>query len=1316
MGKGGKAQTIGYKYYLGMHLGLCHGPIDKITRLSVDDRIAWSGANTGGSVTVNAESLFGGEKREGGVSGTIDVEMGEPTQGQNSYLVSMLGSLIPAYRGIVGLVFRQCYLGNNPYLKKWSARGQRIHVRQDGVEQWYDDTAEIIGLSTSVPTATHYVNLGAVANGGANPTAGLANGVTLSGLAGDQVLVMTPNLAGPNIAWSPWGSPSPVGGSSGSVYRWSIVRNGDVGDVVDRGKSGTYNGYLAARQAFIDTYPNGQQVSGAASYTFYIDDTPVGDNSGGLSLRVDVYPGATIDMNPAHIVRECLTDPDWGMGYTDNDIDDDAFMSAADTFYSEGLGLSLLWDRQIKIEDFVQTVLRHVDAALYVSRTTGKFVLKPIRGDYDEGDLLTLDESNIVSVDDPQRIAFGELTNSVTVTYWDATTGKDGSVTVTDTALVQQQGAVINAPLQYPGFTNPRNATVAAQRDLRALSSPLLSCTITADSDAKALTIGDVFKFSWAKWGLVNVVMRVTGISYGTGRNNRVKINCTQDVFDTDVNVVIVTPGGGWTDPSAPPSAITDQLAVEAPYYELIQGLGQADTDNKLLTHPEIGYVIGACSRAPSAINANIHTDNGDGYEDVGTLDFSPVGFLVDDISKTEVTFVIEDFQDLTEVALGTHVQIGDELMRVDALNTTTGSMTVGRGVLDTVPIEHAAGDMVLFWDAYAGFDPTEYVSGEEVDVKIVPVSGQGVLPLSEATPMTVDIVGRAARPYPPGDLRVDGGSYLEGPYADELAITWAHRDRLQQTAGVLVDYTAGSIGPEAGTVYRLRGYVNNVLTHTEDDVAGTTALWTPASFGTVKVEVHSKRDGLLSWQGATHEFEYGDGPATDPLWDYVAFLTYGEGADGTNVFTDHSRFARTMTPVGGAVVDTDISFGTTPSILLGADGRHVRRDHGFELNINSDTPDFCMEAYVYCTDVTQNNQIFGRRRNSDNYIMAVINNVLNFSTFNGTTGTTKLNVAAGMSNNTVHHVCVIRVGTTYYGFVDGVLKGSNTSATGQGVSSTSLYIGESESDQSARYWRGNVNWLRLTIGKQRYDVAGFTPPTLPLPVGYPTAAATPAAPTFANVKLLCGFDGADAAVAFTEESSSARVATFVGNAQLDTAQSKFGTASLLLDGTGDYITFPDSVDLKIPTTAGALWTIECWVRATGSWKANATIASKRTGAGSGEFTLGINAGLPNFFALSSGNSCVTLLGQDVLALDEWHHIALSASSGFYRLFANGKLVAFGCRDATPTTNTNPFVIGRDPFNTGRDWAGWIDELRYTRDEAIYTESFIVPSAAFPRS
>ena len=42
MGGSSKKQTVGYRYSLGAHLALCHGPVDAIREIRVDDRIAWS--------------------------------------------------------------------------------------------------------------------------------------------------------------------------------------------------------------------------------------------------------------------------------------------------------------------------------------------------------------------------------------------------------------------------------------------------------------------------------------------------------------------------------------------------------------------------------------------------------------------------------------------------------------------------------------------------------------------------------------------------------------------------------------------------------------------------------------------------------------------------------------------------------------------------------------------------------------------------------------------------------------------------------------------------------------------------------------------------------------------------------------------------------------------------------------------------------------------------------------------------------------------------------------------------------------------------
>lgn len=956
MGGKSKKQTIGYKYYLGMHQIMCHGPIDAITRVTVDDRLAWSGTTTGGQITINATELFGGEKREGGVSGTIDIEMGGDAQGQNTYLVSKLGALIPAYRGVVGAVFRQCYLGNNPYLKAWRFRGQRIHKRQNGIAQWYDAKAAIANDAYRTPvqkqdplrsgwtdrnTGTFYIGSANEISGSLTAhqgwwhgnidsfriTKGLARYTTptypipTSPFTDGENVVLLMQMEGTEgstdfvdekghtvtahsgahitTARAKFGASSAV--FDGVNDYLSVA----MGDDEALGEAWTMEAWIwQESQSAATTYQRaifgyGPQSTGGYETVWWCRGSQWWYNDAIASGAPPAYGAAANigpvmetgrwvfvsicfdgnnfwlhqdgklltsaaesgDMNPAHIIRECLTDPEWGMGYTDADIDDDSFMAAADQLAVEGLGISLLWDRQIKLEEFIDEIKKHIDAALYVSRTTGKFVLKLIRQDFDEGALLSLDESNVQRVEDPIRVSFGELVNSVTVNYWDAVTGKDASLTITDTAMVQMQGAVINAPLQYPGFTTSRNATIAAQRDLRALSTPGLSCTIYADSSAKGLNIGDAFKFSWSRWGLTDQIMRVVGIAYGTGKNNQVRIYAKQDVYDTSTSLVITPPdNNNWEDPSAPPSPSEDQLAFEAPYYELVQALGQADTDNKLLTHPEIGYVMAAASRAGSAINASLWTDNGTGYDDVGSFDFCPTAVLAANITKTQTVFYVTEaeMQDVEEVALGTTFQIGQEILRLDAVGPEAGKITCGRGCLDTVPEEHLEGDMLFFWDAYAGFDPTEYVDGEEVDVKITPISGAGALPLSEAIAMTVELDQRAARPYAPGNLLINGESYNPaGDYEGELTVEWSDRDRLQQTAGTILDHTAADIGPEAGTEYRLSVYINDVLDQTIEP-ATSPQLVTPGAAGTARIEVHSKRDGLYSYQAPWHEFAYG--------------------------------------------------------------------------------------------------------------------------------------------------------------------------------------------------------------------------------------------------------------------------------------------------------------------------------------------------------------------------------------------------------------------------------------------------------------------------
>lgn len=855
MGGSSKSQTVGYKYYVGMHMVFCHGPIDKILNFKVDSKEAWSGNGVASQITIDAPELFGGESREGGVQGVVDIEMGGPTQLQNSYLVSRIGSLMPAFRGVVGAVFRQFYMGMNPYLKNWSVTAKRTKIRQDGIAQWYLPTCEIPNNAISSNFFNENFTDGltgwSVESGFGSNFNAVDGACRVSGVMGQTISRLSKTIAEP----SNWNAIK-------LRFKIESYDSEDAGVFDLYGPSGNllFN-FTPARDAFADSsrrahlsFLSGEsglilsdsvlplntwfqlelsfdQDSGALTGVIRVSATgeivkvssglsllsygPVakvtlrnetGHGNGGVTYwdNIEIIENASADMNPAHIIRECLTDPDWGMGYQDADIDEDAFEAAANVLFVEGFGMSLLWDRQTSIEDFIKEVVKHIDAVLFVDRETGKFVLNLVRSDFDEEALLLLDQNNIEKISDFSRPTAGELTNSVTVQYWDSKTDTDASVTIQDIALVQMQNATINTTIQYPGITNKALAIRIAQRDLKTLSTPLIRCTIYANNEAGELKIGGVFKLTWPDYDCYEVVMRVTGIAYGDGRNNRVRITATQDAFSLPDSLIMNPTPPEWVDPNVPPQPILLRRVFEVPYLELVQQFGQTTVDAELTANNDVGYYGAAAIRPQSnAINAQIYADDGSGFQSAGALDFCPGANLAEDILQANVTFAINGGVSLQNVSVGSWCQIDEEIMAVVAIDEE--EITVKRGCLDTVPFPHDAGASIFFWDTYGQSSPIEYVASDEIAVRLLTVTGSGQLLLTEAATDVVEMASRAIRPYPPANLEIEGEYYpanFQLPTVAEL--TWNHRDRTQQTSAALIGEGDGNIGPEAGTTYEV--------------------------------------------------------------------------------------------------------------------------------------------------------------------------------------------------------------------------------------------------------------------------------------------------------------------------------------------------------------------------------------------------------------------------------------------------------------------------------------------------------------------------------
>lgn len=210
------------------------------------------------------------------------------------------------------------------------------------------------------------------------------------------------------------------------------------------------------------------------------------------------------------------------------------------------------------------------------------------------------------------------------------------------------------------------------------------------------------------------------------------------------------------------------------------------------------------------------------------------------------------------------------------------------------------------------------------------------------------------------------------------------------------------------------------------------------------------------------------------------------------------------------------------------------------------------------------------------------------------------------------------------------------------------------------------------------------------------------------STRLLLHCDGADASTTFTDSSRYGLTVTANGNAQIDTAQSKFGGASALFDGSGDFLSIADDHRLEV---GGSIFTFECWVRAS-SLTSTRTIAGKRGNATSqGHWLLRANAGQLQVYLSTDGASWATSMSGSTISTGTWYHVALVRIGSTFTLYLDGVSDATATLAGRLNDNSSSLRIGGD--SNGAYWNGWIDEVRYKIGEAVYTSGFTPPSGAF---
>ncbi|WP_291990521.1 phage tail protein, partial [Luteitalea sp.] len=508
-----------------------------------------------------------------------------------------------------------------------------------------------------------------------------------------------------------------------------------------------------------------------------------------------------VAMNPAHMLYEALTNTSWGTGGGTAQIDDTNFRAAADTFYSEGLGLCMHWTQQESVEAFMQRVVDHAGAALVQNPTTGLFEIVAFRGGYDVGSLPLFDESNIQRVESYQKPAPAETTNEVVVKFGDVGSGPRvvGTQRAQNLANITSQGGVVTRTQQYPGLFHAALALRVAMRDLKAVSSPQAKVRLRVQRKAFSLTRGSVIRWNWAKLSITGMVLRVLRINYGSLTDGTIELECAEDVYSMPATTYGAEQPSGWTPPAGGAAVVAqNRLVREAGYYEAVQVFGATEVAAR---DPAAGFVVAAAVR-PSGLSLDygMRTRTGaEAYVEVDRGGFAPSGTLSAALGHAATTATIANIVDGAEVAVGTYAQVGDEIVRVDAWDSGTGAITLGRGVHGTVAASHASGARIFFIDGYTAFEENERADGDDVDVKLLPRTGQGELAEGSAQTDSVVIDQLILRPYAPGRLRINALAYPTSVAAEDVTITWRHRDRLLQA---LEGDEAADTGPEDGVTY----------------------------------------------------------------------------------------------------------------------------------------------------------------------------------------------------------------------------------------------------------------------------------------------------------------------------------------------------------------------------------------------------------------------------------------------------------------------------------------------------------------------------------
>jgi hypothetical protein len=412
-----------------------------------------------------------------------------------------------------------------------------------------------------------------------------------------------------------------------------------------------------------------------------------------------------------------------------------------------------------------------------------------------------------------------------------------------------------------------------------------------------------------------------------------------------------------------------------------------------------------------------------------------------------------------------------------------------------------------------------------------------------------------------------------------------------------------------------------------------------------------------------------------------------------SNRFIDNSASAHAITVGGNVKVSAFNPFGQESEYAVGENkGSSYWVDNSSNyLDLGSsfdfyDTTDWGIQCWVY-PNSTQRMGILSDRNNSSSggitvHLTDTVGGTLEPNAFFPASSTLESNVS--LKPYEWSHIHLKRIGTTAYWYINGELVNSG-SWTSTPSSGENMMIGRERTSTTDNF-DGYISDLKIMQSNVSEE-----PTTLPIsPVGS------------TNAYFYLSMDNAG-----IFDKTGLNTLTPVGDTATSTTQTKFADTAMYFDGTGDYLTIPDS---SLFAFGSGDFTIEAWIYANslgsyngviGQWPDNGSTANN-------SFVLE-TVGTNIDFYWVSGTTLYTLPDIGAIALNQWIHVAVARNGNSIYGFINGSLAKTGSITQTLNDSSSAITVGGNVAGGG-GWNGYIEGVQILKGVAKYTSNFTVPN------